>query len=79
MAGVFWFVSVAVGHGILNIQMSLTEDLQRVKLGPDILHKHAIRIISFVTVFGHYLIFSVWLMFQLLANLISERVKSVNT
>jgi hypothetical protein len=32
-----------------------------------------------VKVFGRYLIFSVRLLFQLLANLISERVKSVNT
>jgi hypothetical protein len=48
-------------------------------LRPDILHKHASRIISFVKMFGRYLIFSFRLMFQLLANLISERVKSVNT
>ena len=79
MAGMFLFVSVKVEHDTLNIRTSPTEDLEGVKLSPDILHKHAFRIISFVKVFGRYLIFSVRLLFQLLANLISERVKSVNT
>jgi len=79
MAGMFRFVSVEVEHGTLNIRTSPTEDLEGVKLGSDILHKHAFRIISFVKVFGRCLIFSVLLIFQLLANLISEGVKSVNT
>ena len=79
MAGMFRFVSVGVEHDTLNIRTSPTEDLEGVTLGPDILHKHAFRIISFVKVFGRYLIYSVRLIFQLLANLISERVKSVNT
>jgi len=73
MAGVFRFVSVGVEHDTLNSQMSPTEDTKGVKLRPDILHKHAFRIISFVKVFGRYLIFS-FRLFQLLANLILERV-----
>ena len=79
MTGVFRFVSVGVEHDTLNIRPSPTEDLDGVKLGPYILHKHAFRIISFVKVFGRYLIFSFRFIFQLLANLISERVKSMNT
>jgi len=68
MAVVFRFVSVGVEHDTLNIRTSPTEDLDGVKLGPDILHKYAFRIISFVKVFDHYLIFNVRFMFQLLAN-----------
>ena len=78
MAGVFRFVSVGVEHDTLNIWTSPTEDTEGVKVRPDILHEHASRIISFVKVLGRYLIFS-FRLFQLLANLISERVKSVNT
>jgi hypothetical protein len=79
MAGIFRFVGVRVEHDALHIRTSRTEDLEGVKLGPDILHKRAFRIIAFVKVFGRYLIYSFRLVFQLLANLISERVKSVNT
>jgi len=37
-----------VEHDTLNIRTNQTEDLEGVKLGPDILRKHAFRIISFV-------------------------------
>jgi len=40
--------SVGVEHDTLNIRTNQTEDLEGVKLGPDILRKHAFRIISFV-------------------------------
>ena len=65
-------------HDVLNIRPSPTYEMEGVKLGSDILHKHAFRIISLVTVFGRYLIFSFLLTFQFLANLILVRFKSAN-